>query len=195
MSNERYLEDILFDDLTPKVKRIPNLNGKEYVLLEPTEGDAVAYRNAVMKSVRMADGKMIGLVDAAEVEPLLVSKCIREVVPNPKTGVEERRPVQIQVVRGWPSKVVKRLFNDAKEMGELDEKDSKERTALIAALSRPETPITVEDFREYVRNLAENEDATPEERKKYAPLYTLVKLDEKEESLKNGSVATAKPSE
>lgn len=101
------------------VTEIPvELGERKYVLREASEGAACQFRNAITKAAKMADGKVVGIENIGDVEPLLVSLCLFEVLPD---GGTKNIGVPIQVVRGWPARVVKQLFAKAKEISELDE--------------------------------------------------------------------------
>jgi hypothetical protein len=103
-----------FDDLATLEEHFA-FQGASYVLREPTAEAACRWKNAITRAVRMGpDGKPSGVVDIADTDPLLVSLCLWEV----KDGKEV--PVPLATVRSWPSRVLNRLFERAREMGELN---------------------------------------------------------------------------
>lgn len=112
-----------FDFENLEVIEIPfKYQGKQYVLVEADEDTAAAYRNASVRGAKILDGKLVGLpTDVAGVQSLLVAGCLRLVDGN---GM--RQPVERETVKRWPSRVVKPLFNKAKEISELDEEDETE---------------------------------------------------------------------
>jgi len=93
------------------------LNGADYVLREADEETAAMFNNARLAGIRLEDGKMAGLPsDIASLQSLLVSRCLFTVSPD---GSKSR--VDRGIVKGWPSRVVKPLFERAKEISDLDE--------------------------------------------------------------------------
>lgn len=105
-----------FGDLTPREDTF-TLYGKEYVLREASADAACKYRNAIIRGAKFSDGKISGADGLADAEPLLVSLCLFE-----KTDKGDRA-VPINVVRGWPNRVQKPLFDRIKEISELVEED------------------------------------------------------------------------
>jgi len=95
------------------------IGGEQFVLREATADAAGKYHDAIIKSTRMADGKITGSDGLGGVEPLLVSLCLFR-----KTGKEETA-VSLTEVKRWPTRVVKPLFERIKEISELDAKDDK----------------------------------------------------------------------
>jgi hypothetical protein len=112
MSNE-----LNFDSLT--LIEVPvKIQGKTYTLREANGDAAVAYRNASLRGMTLEDGKVKKLDGIASVEPLLVSMCLFFIDDD---GVEKN--VDELTVRSWPGRVVKAIFNKAKEISELDEEE------------------------------------------------------------------------
>lgn len=103
------MEPINFDEMDLAPKEVPiTFQGKNYILIEASEEAAVKYRNASMKAMRMEDGKLVRIEGIADVEPLLVSLCL--------VTAEGRAPISEKVIRGWPARVVKQLFDRCMEM-------------------------------------------------------------------------------
>jgi SpoU rRNA methylase family enzyme len=109
-----------FADLMPQAVPL-TLGGKRYVLREASAAAAARWRNAVLRSTKMDNGKVVSVDGLADAEPLLVSLCVFEVAAD---GVEKQVP--LDTVRSWRASVVKALFEKAKAISELDEKDTKE---------------------------------------------------------------------
>lgn len=118
-----------FSELTPEEMPF-EYKGKRYVLIEPDGEATVAYRNAVLGSTELRDGKPIRMVGLAEAEPILVQKCVYEVIVDDKTKVETRGRVTMVWVKALPYRVLKKLFEEAKRMGELDDKSEKAKNEL-----------------------------------------------------------------
>lgn len=102
-------------DLEPKTVRGIKYRGKSYVLRTASAGAGVKFKNARLRALRMDDGKLVAFEGAADVEPLLVSLCVFELVRT-EDGREVEKPVDEAVVRGWPGEMVKKLFDKAMEL-------------------------------------------------------------------------------
>jgi len=110
-----------FEDLTP-IELPVKIAGKEYLLREASGEDARIYNNARMRGVQMEGDKILSLPeDSAGIPSLLVSRCLWET----KDGKPTAR-VAIQKVRGWPERVIKPLFEKAKDISELQDEDTEE---------------------------------------------------------------------
>lgn len=103
------------------------IGGEDYVLREATADAAGKYHDAIIKSTRMADGKITGSDGLGGVEALLVSCCLYR-----KVGKEEQA-VTLTEIKRWPTRVVKPLFERVKEISELDGKDDKSPKGEAAA--------------------------------------------------------------
>jgi hypothetical protein len=92
--------------------------GVDYILTDADEDTAVKFRNHGLRSAKMSEGSVVGVTGGAEVELILVAGCLFKI--NPKvTGGRER--VQPDDLKKWPSRVIKPLFEKAKEISELNE--------------------------------------------------------------------------
>lgn len=110
-------EPIVFDDLTLHEEKVM-LGKDEYVLREASGEAATIYRNAMLKATKLGEnGKPESLDGFADAEPLLVSLCLFK-----REGVGFGS-VSVNVVKSWPSRVQKKLFERAKEISDLDETD------------------------------------------------------------------------
>lgn len=155
--------EMRFDDLS-LAERAVVIGGVQHTLSEATEGVACHYRNAVMRSAKMSDGKVVGTEGVADVQPLLVSLCLKDA-----TG----KPVPLPTVKSWPSRVVKPMYDWIREVSQLEEGESAERKAVIVALSRDDSPVTLDAVRVWAKTLKE-EQFTP-----------FVRLVEEQPNLKN----------
>ena len=149
---------------------------KKYVLYESTGEAASKFRNYLIADATFVDGKVSKVGKVANAEPLLVSLCLFELVE--KDGVETERPVPEAVVKKWPARVQKALFNRIKEISDLDEQ-SPEKQTLEEALQHASSPITLADFRKWVASLP-----NMDEKYDYRPLKTWMKPSA-EENAKN----------
>lgn len=122
-----------FDDLS--VIEIPvKIKGKRYVLREASGDAAGRYRSASLHGVEISHGedgeRTIRKIESiADVEPLLISRCLYKadgdgVVPLLADGEPDPNGlVPMETIKRWPAKVQKRLFEKAKEISELDERE------------------------------------------------------------------------
>ncbi|MCK9571408.1 kinetochore protein SPC24 [Candidatus Pacearchaeota archaeon] len=120
-------EEFNFDDLT--TIEIPvKYKGESYVLREASEASTCQYENAKAKCVKMADGKFAGIDGPmADTEPLLVSLCLFD-----SSGAN----VALTTIRSWPGRLVKKLFDKAKQISELDQQDEETLTKQLEALTK-----------------------------------------------------------
>lgn len=120
-----------FDSVVPV--EIPFVyKGVNYLLVEATEEAAVSFRNSQTRQTKLnPETKFVSVGDIADSEPYLVSLCLF------KVDGEKRTPVPLPVVRTWPHKVIKKLFNTAKEISDLvDESPDEELDKQIETLQR-----------------------------------------------------------
>lgn len=180
-SSPKNLEDMVFDDLTPIEVKV-RIENKPYVLREATGAAAVQYRNASMRNIRMADGKVVGMGDIGELEPLLVSLCLFSADADGKFS-----SVTVAKIKSWPARVVKDLFNRARAISDLEEAESPQRTALLKALNLSDSPVKLPDFRKWAKSLV---DRDPIHAKEFQPLLDLVGESQLEDVAKNEPSAT-----
>jgi hypothetical protein len=107
-----------FEELEPKHVDFP-IGGKPYRLKEATGAAAVEWRNASIKAAKMRNGKVIGMEGLADTEPLLISKCLFQLVE--KDGKTKEVPVTRHTIMSWPARIQKRLFDMVTEMSDLKE--------------------------------------------------------------------------
>jgi hypothetical protein len=88
------------------------IGGKPFQLREATSDGAAKFRNAAAGTARITDGKVSGVGNVGDLEPLLVSLCLFD---------GDGKPVPLSVVRQWPGRVVRKLFDKAKTISGLDE--------------------------------------------------------------------------
>lgn len=113
--------DLVFDNILP-VEVPVSVAGKKYVLREASGDAACRYRNALLKSTRLGpEGKPSVIDGLADVEPLLVSLCLFEVLSD---GTLAKGPVPAHVIRSWPARIQKALFERAKQISDLEERET-----------------------------------------------------------------------
>lgn len=121
------MNELNFDDLA--LIEVPvSIGDKRYLLREASGNVACKYRNALLNcTVLGPEGKPQTVRNMADVEPLLVSLCLFQLLEQPDGTVKER-PAQLADVRGWPNRIVKALFERAKEISELDEEEEEQES-------------------------------------------------------------------
>lgn len=114
-------------DLSITTVTIPfEYEGKKYVLKEASGDAACRWRNSILKATKMTpDMKVqsIELGQLADVEPQLVSDCVFLVKED-----GAHMPVTLKTVRTWPTRLITRLFEKAKEISGLDKVESEAPT-------------------------------------------------------------------
>lgn len=129
----RTMDSFNFDSLAPQETPV-TIEGKKYVLREPSEAAALRYRDACIRGAKMEDG-VVTMGAVAEAQPLLVSLCLFEIISE-QNGEPKNVGVSLQTIKGWPTRVVKPLFEAAKEMGGLNEGTPEELEKAIAKLQK-----------------------------------------------------------
>jgi hypothetical protein len=119
-----------FNDLAPR-EEVVRIAGATYVLREASEGAVVQWKNSHLRSTRMTDGKITSFGDMADSEPLLVHLCLYVPGLDGKIRLRDGQPddstrVPLSRVRSWPARVVKPIFERAKAISELEEKETQE---------------------------------------------------------------------
>ncbi len=142
----RVNETIDFGDL--EVIEIPvNVGSESYILKEASGKAACEYRNAMLACTTLGpEGRPTSLRNLANVEPLLVSLCLFS---------QDGKRVPQDKISAWPARVQKTLFNKIKEISELGE-ESPERIALEKALQLDDSPVSLDQFKEWIEALPED---------------------------------------
>ena len=87
--------------------------GKDYTLREPSEDSAAKYRSFQLRNARMVGGKLnADITKIAESQAFLLSMCLYN---------GDGHAVSIGIIRSWPARIIKPLFEKAREMGSLIE--------------------------------------------------------------------------
>ena len=116
MTDNRVGKELVFD-LEPAAIPV-RIGTRSYVLHEATAGDGMRYRNEIMDRVETNEqGKVVKTHNIGDVEPMLVSLCLR---------TSDGEPVSLNDVLAMPSRVVRSLFTEAKKVSGLDETDDEE---------------------------------------------------------------------
>lgn len=116
------LADLDFDSL--ELTEVPvKLGGKKYILKEASIEAHRLYTNKAVGSTKLSkDGTVTSIVGAADIQPYLVSLCLFY-----EGGDGKHHPVSEQVIKSWPSRVGKKLFQAIKQISDFkDEDDSRE---------------------------------------------------------------------
>ncbi len=126
MSDEKETETTSHDDFdfgSLEAIEIPVVgpDKKPYILREAS-GDVVAkFNNARGRCVQFRDGGMSAVNGQGDLEAFLVSLCLFHVKED--GTADFKKPVRAPIIRSWPERVVKPLFEKAKEISEIDEPD------------------------------------------------------------------------
>lgn len=118
------MNELNLDDLTP-IEVPVSLGGKKYLLREATEAAAATYRNASVAGATLGseggETRITGLPpDIGGLQSLLVSLCLWELNADGKPT----RTVPRAVVKTWPARMVRPLFDKAQEISGLKEEEA-----------------------------------------------------------------------
>lgn len=98
-------------DLQPRQIEV-QIGDKSYVLKEASEDAAAKYQNALFRSTTLGpDMKPVKVDGLADIEPLLVSLCLYD---------GEGNLVPLDVIRSWPARIVKKLYQWVRENSDLE---------------------------------------------------------------------------
>lgn len=104
--------EIPVDVYNPVTKETEN-----YILVEADEDTAVKFKDHQAASIKFSgDGVPVGIQGANNQEPLLLAGCLFKIT---KEGNREK--VKPETIRKWPARIVKVLFERAKQISELDD--------------------------------------------------------------------------
>ncbi len=119
------MDEFRFEDLEPIAIPV-TVRGKSYTLREASSDDACKWRKHLFRAARMEGGKPVMSLDSlSDSEPLLLSYCVWETVPD-KNGTLGEKRVDLSTIRSWPNRYVRPLFEKAKEISALDEQEETE---------------------------------------------------------------------
>lgn len=118
------MEPMVFESLE-KIEVPVKIAGKDYMLTEVSESGAAKYKNAQMSSTRVVEGadgnKHATVSGLSDTEGLLVSQCLFEVTAN-----NGRKSVELNIIKTWPHRITKQLFDKAEEISGLGVKETEE---------------------------------------------------------------------
>lgn len=141
MSNEFDFSDLEIIEIP-----VTGPDKQKYLLIEADAEGAKRFKNAQSNVyVFNEDGKVVGVKNPADLEPFLVSLCL-------KTATD-KKPVGLDVINKWPDRVVSKLFDKAKEISEIGK--SKEAESVQAAFNHESAPISLDDLRTWAALLPE----------------------------------------
>lgn len=113
------METSPFDFTTSRLERPVTIDGKSYILREASEEEARKFRSAAAKTARLNDGELVGVEGVGDMQSYLVSLCL--------FSEDKVTPVPIAVIRQWPTRIVRPMFDWIKEVSQLEEKPSREK--------------------------------------------------------------------
>lgn len=115
------LSPMVFDDLAPIQVPI-TWRGKEYKLCECDVPGVAKFKSVAAANFKYANGEMAGLSNIGDMDPLLVTLCLKRVLEDGTLS-----PVDRAFVDKLPSKMVRDLADRARDINPaLDEKPTKE---------------------------------------------------------------------
>lgn len=122
MTADSTTDEIVFDSLD--LIEVPvTLAGKKYVLIEADGETAAGMKNRIIRSSKVSDEGKVTLGDGiADAEAFLVGQCLYRDESGGRTRIGEA------TVRSWPARVVKALYERARQISGLDD-DKKARVA------------------------------------------------------------------
>lgn len=165
-----------FSDLSVREIKNVKVGAKSYTLREASADAACRYRNAIFGSTKLGDnGKPVSMEGIADAEPLLLSFCL----VDDETGNQ----VSVKTVLTWPSRVVEPLVKKLKEISDLGDADPV-RDALKAALSREDSPLTLDQFKSFIAKL-------PEADKVLGPIVRMMRSEETAKNSPSDSTASS----
>lgn len=111
-------------DLEPV--QIPyKIKGEVYILKEASGDAAVKWRNAQFRATKFGpEGKLSSVDGMSDTEPYLVSLCLFKLTTKGNQPVEV--PVPAAIIRSWPNKIQKLLFDKVVEISNLKEEETVE---------------------------------------------------------------------
>lgn len=109
-------------DLEPVVILV-TIAGKKYRLHEASGGAVCAFRNAMFANTKLSpEGKPETFGTMADADPVLVSKCLYEILPDGKS----EGPVHVNQIRAWPNAILRKLSAKVKEISDLGDEETVE---------------------------------------------------------------------
>jgi hypothetical protein len=125
-----------FDQLGMGTICLPvTFGGKSYVLKEASEAGAVRYSNHRLKDSHMEGERLILSMDRVnESHSVLVSECLWD----------GDKQVPVEILNSWPSRVTRKLFNQAEEISELGRDDEESLVKQIEVLQKQLTRLRAE---------------------------------------------------
>lgn len=107
---------LIFDDLTFRKEPV-QIGDKTYELHEASEAMAARYRDFMTSCVRVINGQASGIDGSmSDAQAMLLSGCLHD---------PEGELVSVDVIRAWPSRIVKAMFTICQEISDLKEEDTK----------------------------------------------------------------------
>jgi len=138
------MSELNFTDLTPITLPV-TIGDQTYQLHEATGDVAAKYRNAIIEATKFGpDGKPAGFRGLADTEMLLISLCLKQ----------DNQPVPMATIRGLPSRIIKALFNKAREISDLEE--AEDRQGLEKQLKDVQEKLTKLDEENPAKNALSN---------------------------------------
>lgn len=94
---------------------------ENYILREADGGAAVRFTDERARCVQFEDGGMSGVEGPGKLPILLLSLCLFET--DDHGDILLNKPVNPNIIKCWPDRVIQQLFDKAKEISEIEQDD------------------------------------------------------------------------
>jgi len=143
--------DFTGEEFQRKELLITGPDGVDYLLRQASGGAAKRFRNErLARYIVGSDGRIIGMKDTYDLEPLLVHLCLFNLDKDGNPTV----PVHQNKIESWGENVVEKLFQVAKDLNpELYSGVQEGQNLWKEALSHEDAPVTYENLSDFVNGL------------------------------------------
>lgn len=145
--SENDLSPMVFDSIIPLEVPITLADG-HYVLKEASAEAVRQYRNSTTNKARYSEGKLSGVTDIADAEPLLVSLCL---FPIDGLGTVSDKHVTKDFILSLPHRIQKSLYERLRNISKMeDDGDEIIKKSLKAVFSQEGSPATFNALQSFV---------------------------------------------
>jgi len=113
------MNELNFDSLKP-IEILVRYQGKLYYLVEADAESGAEYRDRIISGTRLEDSKAVGISGIPMAQLSLVARCLFQ---SDSVGDKTDQRVNINTLRKWPDRVIRKLFEKLEEISELDRED------------------------------------------------------------------------
>lgn len=127
-----------------------SIDGEDYYIKAASTQVKREFKNKQSSSVKLGNsGKPIGFNDIGGLELFLVSKCLYDATTD--------KLVPEKTIAEWDGDMVDNIYKDIRSLSNLKD-DSDVRDQLGTLLAHEQSPISIEDLRDWIYEFSENED-------------------------------------